>query len=158
MARAVVAFHAMCSLVVCRVKLRASARAMWERLVPAQERCAGCGGKGSKWGTCFHLVGTSCPANTRQGKDSSLHTSALPDYLITWNILCLATAQMQTEIREFLLGHVISPLPIAAWYTLERASIQKTMSLKNVSHGDICRAWDLSGKVKYFEAICNTVD
>lgn len=29
---------------------------------------------------------------------------SLPDYLIAWNILCLATAQMQTEIREFPSG------------------------------------------------------
>lgn len=99
MTRGVVAFHIMSSLAVCRVQLRASG-------TPCP--CSG----GMRWlwwqmvqvGTCFPLVGTSCPASRRRDKDSSLRCSALPDYLRTRNILCLATAQMQREIREFPAG------------------------------------------------------
>lgn len=81
MTREVVAFHVMRSLAVCRVKLRASGRAMWEGLVPDQERCAGCGGKWSKWGGPAFTWWA--PLALRTGGESKIQAYAVLLYLIS---------------------------------------------------------------------------
>lgn len=70
----------------------------------------------------------------RRDKDSNLLGFALPDYLITLNILCLATAQMQTEIREFPAG---SCNLSAHRCLIQSRKSRRTNGLgKNASHGD----------------------
>lgn len=98
-----------------------------------------CGGRAFTWWAHRAL---------RTGGEEKIQTYsvlALPDYLIAWNILCLATAQMQTEIREFPAGscHLLT----AHRCLMYSRKSQHTNGLeKNVSYGDICRVWVLSVK------------